>query len=143
RSRLKASASDSWRCARSAPAKTTGWPSTSRVVAWPVASSASVFRRLSTTLTSVATLKSSAHELVPAKPIFASSCLTPDSSRASLQPPPLRYCRQSVSQPYGASGQRQQSVFSWPLVREVLTPSDPASRCPERCWSTDDVWVRL
>ncbi len=65
-----------------------------------------------TTLTSDPTLKSVAHEFVPANPSLASSCFTPDRSLASLQPPPFRYWRQSVSHPYGASGQRQQSVFS-------------------------------
>jgi len=44
-------------------------------------------------------VKSVAHDLVPANPSFASSCLIPDKRRASLQPPPFRYCRQSVSQP--------------------------------------------
>jgi len=38
-----------------------------------------------------------------------------------------------VSQPYGASGQFQQSVFWWPDTRNDLTASSPASRRPARC----------
>src|SRR5207245_3991743 len=105
----------------SAPANTTGWPRTTDPTTCPVVLSASPLSRLSTTLTKAPTLKSVAHELVPAKPSFASSCFTPDSSRASLHPPPLRYWRQSVSQPLGANGPFQQSVFALPEVRLVIT----------------------
>src|SRR4029077_3343338 len=101
-----------------------------RRAAPPTAASASAFSRFRTTPTSAPTVKSVAHELVPAKPIFARSCFTPDRSRASLQPPPLRYCLQSVSQPYGAKGQFQQSVFSCPDLRNVLSASSPDARRP-------------
>ncbi len=90
-SRRNASASEAARFCGSAPANTTGWPRTTDSMECPVASSASFFRRRSTTLTSAPTLKSVAQELVPAKPSFASSCFTPDNNRASLHPPPLRY----------------------------------------------------
>ncbi len=129
----KASLSEAWRSFGSAPAKTTGWPSTTAVPSSPAAESASCFRRFNTTLTRAPTLKSVAQLLVPTKPSFASSCFTPDSSRASLQPPPFRYWRQSVSHPYGASGHFQQSVFSCPDLRNVLTAwSRERPGCAER-----------
>ncbi len=95
----KASLSEASRLSGSAPAKTTGCPRTTEVAAWPATESASSFRRFRTTLTRAPTLKSVAQLFVPENPSFASSCFTPDSSRASLQPPPLRYWRQSVSHP--------------------------------------------
>src|SRR6266851_891700 len=136
--RTRASACEAARLDGSEPAKTTGCPSTTRRAPSETAASASFFNRLSTTATSEPTVKSVAQELVPAKPTFARSCFTPDSSRASLQPPPLRYCRQSVSQPYGARAQFQQSVFSCPNLRKVFTASSPAARFPPRCRYTKD-----
>src|SRR5712692_778690 len=138
--RTRASACEAARLDGSEPAKTTGCPSTTRRAPSETAASASFFNRLSTTATSEPTVKSVAQELVPAKPTFARSCFTPDSSRASLQPPPLRYCRQSVSQPYGARAQFQQSVFSCPDLRNVFTASSPGAT--PAAMEIDERWQR-